>query len=395
MRRRGLFNYFFFERGFRKSGYFSVYRRKHSEFCKMEEDDESLMVIDKQILRRYEVIKKLGKGAYGIVWRAQDRLTGKLVALKKVFGAFQNVTDAQRTYREITFLRQLRSHPFIVGLIGVHRAENDVDIYLAFECLDTDVHAVIRAGILLDVHQRYILWQLLCALKYMHSAGVIHRDLKPSNILINSDASIKVADFGLSRAVNELAEDEQLTDYIATRWYRAPEILFGSSKYGTAIDMWAVGCIIAELVSGRPLFPGASTMDQLERVVAFTGMPNKEEIESMNCQMTETMLANLTFSRPKLILEEKLAGASPDAIDLIKKLCQFDPNKRPDAATCLMHPYLAAFHSESREVSSENPIKMALSDSKRHTIREYRNQIYKEAVTSPEKQGHGKRAFNL
>ena len=350
------------------------------------DDDDSIAVIDKNILKRYEIIKKLGKGAYGIVWRAQDRTTGKLVALKKVFGAFQNDIDAQRTYREITILRQLRMHPFIVGLVGVHRAENDDDIYLAFECLDTDVHAVIRAGILLDVHQRYIFWQLLCALKFMHSAGLIHRDLKPSNLLINSDASIKVADFGLSRAINDMGPDDQLTDYIATRWYRAPELLFGSSHYGPAIDMWACGCILYELVSGRPLFPGASTMDQLERVVSFTGMPNKEEIESMHCQMAETMLSNLTFSRPKLVLEEKLKNVDPNAIDLIKQLCQFNPEKRPTAAECLAHPYLAAFHSESREASFPTQVKMALSDSTKHSIREYKNQIYKEAVSRNERQ---------
>ncbi|EAY10933.1 CMGC family protein kinase [Trichomonas vaginalis G3] len=350
-----------------------------------DDNDSSIENLDKQILKRYEIIKKVGKGAYGIVWRAQDRVTGQLVALKKVFGAFQNVIDAQRTYREITLLRQLKSHPFIVGLLQVHRAENDNDIYLAFEFMDTDVHTVIHAGILLDVHQRYIFWQLLCALKFIHSAGVIHRDLKPSNMLIKSDSSIKVCDFGLSRCINDMHQDELLTDYIATRWYRAPEIIFGSSKYGPGIDMWAAGCILAELVSGRPLFPGASTMDQLERVISFTGMPNKEDIESMQCPMVETMLGNLTFSRPQLVLEERLSGADPDAIDLIKKLCQFNPNKRPTAEQCLAHPYLKAFHFESREVSSSVQVKMALSDATKHTIREYRNQIYKEAVSNPDR----------
>ncbi|EAY17376.1 CMGC family protein kinase [Trichomonas vaginalis G3] len=251
--------------------------------------------------------------------------------------------------------------------------------------MDTDVHTVIRAGILLDVHQRYIFWQLLCALKFIHSAGVIHRDLKPSNMLIKSDSTIKVCDFGLSRCINDMHKDELLTDYIATRWYRAPEILFGSSKYGPGIDMWAAGCILAELVGGRPLFPGASTMDQLERVISFTGMPNKEDIESMGCQMVETMLGNLTFSRPQLVLEERLSHADPNAIDLIKKLCSFNPNKRPSAEQCLAHPYLKDFHFESREVSSSIKVKMALCDANKHTIREYRNQIYKEAVTSPER----------
>jgi mitogen-activated protein kinase 15 len=209
-----------------------------------------------------------------------------------------------------------------VGFLGVHRAENDSDLYLVFECMETDVHGVIRAGILLDIHQRYIFWQLLCAMKYIHSAGLIHRDLKPSNILISSDCSIKVCDFGVSRTFNPDAASEPLTDYIATRWYRSPEVLFGSSNYGIGIDMWAMGCILAELVSGRPLFPGASTVDQLERIVSYTGPPSKSDIESMCSSFTETMLGNLTYSRPRMVLEEKLNGACPEAIDLVRKLIQ-------------------------------------------------------------------------
>lgn len=340
--------------------------------------------LDPQMLRRYEIISKVGKGAYGIVWRAVDKITHLQVALKKVFGAFQNPTDAQRSYREITLLKQLKSHPCIVGLLNVHRADNDLDLYLVFECMETDVHAVIRAGILLDIHQRYIFWQLLCALKYMHSAGLIHRDLKPSNMLINSDSSIKVCDFGLSRAISEDNSPENLTDYIATRWYRSPEILFGCTTYDFGIDMWAAGCILAELVSGRPLFPGASTMDQLERIISYTGPPSNEDIEAMNSSFTHTMLSNLSYSRPRLILEEKLSGAPPDAIDLIRKLLAFNPKDRPSAVECLAHPYVEKFHREAKEISAPNRIHMAIPDSQHATIREYRNQIYREAVTAPE-----------
>ncbi|KAH0787141.1 CMGC family protein kinase [Histomonas meleagridis] len=319
-----------------------------------------------------------------------DKQTQKVVALKKIFSAFQNATDAQRTYREITFLRQLRNHPCIVNLLAVHRAENDSDIYLVFECLETDVHAVIRAKILLDVHHRYIFWQLLCALKYIHSAGLIHRDIKPSNLLISSDASIKVCDFGLARAYNIDVPNDDLTDYIATRWYRAPEILFGSSSYTTAVDMWAAGCILAELVSGRPLFPGTSTMDQLERVIAFSGPPSATDIESMDSSFTQTMLSNLSYSKPRFVLEEKLEGAPSDAIDLIKQLIAFNPNNRPTAAQCLFHPYVAQFHNPAKEPLAKEMIKMALNDSERHSLREYRTQIYKEAVTPLE--GSGRRS---
>jgi mitogen-activated protein kinase 15 len=336
--------------------------------------------LDCQMLRRYEILHKIGKGAYGVVWRVMDKQTQQIVALKKAFGAFQNTTDAQRTYREITILRQLK-HPCLVGLLAVHKAENEQDIYMVFECMETDIHAVIRANILLDILHRYVCWQLLCALKYLHSAGVVHRDLKPSNILIKSDATIKLCDFGLARAIDDEDPPADLTDYIATRWYRAPEILFGSNQYTEAVDMWALGCIIAELVTGRPLFPGSDTMDQLERVVACTGPPSQDDIESMDSSFTQTMLSNLSYSRARVTLDDKMEGSPPDAIDLVRKLIAFNPNDRPSAAQCLAHPYVAQFHSPQKEKASEVKVMMALKDEDMHTIREYRNQIYREAVT--------------
>jgi mitogen-activated protein kinase 15 len=344
-------------------------------------EQDNIEALDRQILRRYEIMQKIGKGAYGVVWRVMDKQTQQVVALKKVFGAFQNATDAQRTYREITYLRQLREHPFIVGLLAVHRAENDTDLYLVFECMETDVHAVIRASILQDVHHRYIFWQLLCALKYIHSAGLMHRDLKPSNLLINSNASIKLCDFGLARMFGGEHAPEDLTDYIATRWYRAPEILFGSSTYTYGVDMWAAGCILAELVSGRPLFPGQSTMDQLERIIAYTGTPSREDIASMESSFTQTMLTSLSYTKARWSLEEKMDDVSRDALDLIKKLIVFKPQDRATADECLSHPYVAQFHAPHKEVSAPELIVMTLSDSEKHAIRDYRNQIYKEAVT--------------
>jgi mitogen-activated protein kinase 15 len=312
-----------------------------------------------------------------------DKSTQQVVALKKVFGAFQNTTDAQRTYREISFLRQLH-HPYIVDLLAVHRAENDADIYLVFCCMETDVHAVIRANILLDVHHRFIFWQLATALKFLHSGGLIHRDIKPSNLLINSDASIKLCDFGLARAWNASEPPEMLTDYIATRWYRAPEILCGSSSYTFAVDMWAAGCCLAELVSRRPLFPGQSTMDQLERIIAFTGPPSPKDIESMNASFTQTMLSNLSYTKPRCNLEEKLEGAPADAIDLVRHLICFNPSERYTAAQCLEHPFVQQFHDPAKETLSDAPIVLSLSETEKHSIRDYRSQIYREAVASPD-----------
>jgi mitogen-activated protein kinase 15 len=144
------------------------------------------------------------------------------------------------------------------------KAENNKDLYLVFDFMDTDLHAVIRAGILEEIHKKYIVYQILKSLKYMHTGELIHRDLKPSNILLNSECHVKVADFGLARSVAFNDEDGSppvLTEYVATRWYRAPEILLGSTKYTKAVDMWSVGCILGELIIGKAIFPGTSTLN--------------------------------------------------------------------------------------------------------------------------------------
>ena len=255
--------------------------------------------IDRHVLRRYEVVQKLGKGAYGIVWRATDKKTKDVVALKKIFDAFQNSTDAQRTFREVMFLQEMKGHEHIISLHNVLKADNDRDIYLVFEHMETDLHAAIRANILGDVHKQYIMWQALKALKFMHSANLLHRDMKPSNLLLNSDCLMKVADFGLARSFNIDGHDDDgdavFTDYIATRWYRAPEILLGSNKYSTAVDMWGAGCILGEILAGKPVFAGSSTIQQLELICGLVGKPqwNRAECERIS-MYTHNMLNDLS-----------------------------------------------------------------------------------------------------
>jgi mitogen-activated protein kinase 15 len=353
---------------------------------------DNLELIDRQILRRYEVHQRIGKGAYGVVWRVVDKQTQRVLALKKSYSAFQNLTDSERTYREITLLRQLTGHPNIVELVAVHRASDDRDIYLVFEFMEADLHRVIRAGLLVDVHHRFIFWQLLCALKYLHSAGVVHRDLKPANILIASDSRIKLCDFGLARAIGIAEPPNDCTDYVATRWYRAPECLFGASKYTTAVDMWAAGCILAEIVTGSPLFPGSSTMDQIERIVSLTGPPSQADINGIGSSLTETMLTNLCYSKPHLNLSEKMKRWPQEAVDLVGKLVLFNPNERLSAEECLGHPYVAQFHEPESEMAAREVVHMSLKDGEKHTVRDYRSQLYKEAVVPVE---GGKRKSRL
>ena len=195
--------------------------------------------------------------------------------------------------------------------------------------MDTDLHAVIRANILEEIHKQYIIYQVLKCLKYMHSAQLLHRDLKPSNLLLNSECHVKVADFGLARSLDVKDPDTipLLTDYVATRWYRAPEILLGSNKYTKGVDMWSMGCILAELLLGKPLFPGTSTLNQLERVMELIGKPTQEDIESFECPLAASMLEAIPPVKQKR-LRDVFPTASDDALDLLKKLMYFNPKKR-------------------------------------------------------------------
>ncbi|KAF6269714.1 hypothetical protein mRhiFer1_009693 [Rhinolophus ferrumequinum] len=236
--------------------------------------------VDHHVAQRYLIKRRLGKGAYGIVWKAVDRRTGQVVAIKKIFDAFRDKTDAQRTFREIMLLQEFGDHPNIIRLLDVIRAENDRDIYLVFEFMDTDLHAIICKGRLLkDIHKRYIFYQLLRATKFIHSGRVIHRDQKPSNILLDASCLVKLCDFGLARSLSDLPEGPEgqaLTEYVATRWYRAPEVLLSSSWYTPGVDMWSLGCILGEMLRGRPLFPGTSTLHQLELILNTIPPPSEE-----------------------------------------------------------------------------------------------------------------------
>ena len=278
----------------------------------------SVEEVDKHVLRKYEIQQKLGKGAYAVVFKAIDKKTKNVVALKKIFDAFQNATDAQRTFREIMYLQAMTGHENIIKLANVLKAENDKDIYLVFEYMETDLHAVIRANILEPVHKQFIVYQCLKALKYCHTGDLVHRDLKPANLLLNEECLLKMADFGLARSLHSMAKGEEsssvLTDYVATRWYRAPEILLGSVHYTYGVDMWSIGCILGELIGGKPMFPGTSTLNQLERVMEVSGRPTGD-LAAISPH-AETMIGNIPVAKQKP-LKELYPQASKDAIDLM------------------------------------------------------------------------------
>ncbi|KAI3358590.1 hypothetical protein L3Q82_014997 [Scortum barcoo] len=354
-------------------------------------ESSNVSEVEEHISLKYDIKKRLGKGAYGIVWKAVDRQTGEIVAVKKIFDAFRNRTDAQRTFREIMFLQEFGDHPNIVKLLNVVRAQNDKDIYLIFEYMDTDLHAVIKKGTLLkDIHKRYVMYQLFKAIKYLHSGNVIHRDQKPSNVLLDTDCVVKLCDFGLARSLNQIQEDSgnpALTEYVATRWYRAPEILLGSTRYTKGVDMWSLGCILGEMLLGKALFPGTSTINQIEKIMSAIPHPSPDDILAIKSEYGSSVIQRMLL-KPQVPLEDLLQqSVPPDALDLLKGLLVFNPDKRLSAEQALQHPYVARFHNPAKEPALNYDVVLPVDDDVQLSVVQYRNKLYEMMLERRTNQG--------
>ena len=246
----------------------------------------------------------------------------------------------------------------MLALVDVWCAESAEDfdeIYLVTELLDTDLHQIINSNQpLTDDHVQYFTYQILRALKYIHSANVLHRDLKPSNLLLNGNCDLKVCDYGLAR----VADPEEnhagfLTEYVATRWYRAPEVMLSWKNYTKAIDVWAVGCILAELLGRRPLFPGRDYLHQVGLILDVLGSPDDDDLASIGSDKARRYVRSLPH-KEKVPFDRLYPNASPDAIDLLEGLLTFNPAKRLTVEEALTHPYMAALHDPDDEPSAES-----------------------------------------
>ncbi|KAF8343161.1 CMGC/MAPK protein kinase [Cantharellus anzutake] len=233
----------------------------------------------------YQVLDAIGEGAYGIVCSAVHIPTGRKVAIKRIT-PFEHSLFALRTLREVKILKHFR-HENIINILDIlHPPSLDEfkEVYLIQELMETDLHRVIRTQELSDDHCQYFVYQTLRAIKALHSAEVLHRDLKPSNLLLNANCDLKLCDFGLARTSTQPTPEASsfLTEYVATRWYRAPEIMLNFKMYTKAIDMWSVGCILAEMISGKPLFPGRDYHHQLSLILDVLGTPSLDDFYAIH-----------------------------------------------------------------------------------------------------------------
>jgi len=286
-------------------------------------------------MEQYEKLEKVGEGTYGVVYKARDS-AGEVYALKTIRLESEDEGIPSTAIREISLLKELQ-HPNIVRLCDVIHTERKLT--LVFEFLDQDLKKLLDMcdGGLDFNTTRSFLYQLLRGVSYCHQHRVLHRDLKPQNLLINREGYLKLADFGLARAFG--IPVRSYTHEVVTLWYRAPDVLMGSRKYSTPVDIWSVGCILAEMVNGRPLFPGNTDQDQLIRIFKVLGTPNERswpavvdlpDWKSDYTQYEPQAWAGNTGIVPSL---------DSHGVDLITSMLQYDPNQRISARSAMEHSF--------------------------------------------------------
>ena len=399
--------------------------------------------IDWDVGSDYEITKQIGSGSYGMVCEALHLPTGEKVAIKRVSRIFDDLVDCKRLLREIAILRYL-NHPNVVRLRSICLPRDLTqfnELFLVLEHADSDLKKLIKSPVnLAEDHILLITYFILCGMKYIHSANILHRDLKPANILLNEDCQVKICDFGLARSISEtpkealsiniIEEDDppftrkpieiahttepsqtkvrklirqtkrEMTSHVVTRWYRAPELILLEKEYSKAIDVWSIGCIIAELcgmlkenaptfVDRRPLFPGnscfplspdshtkiraghpSSDSDQLNVIFEVIGTPSEDELGFIS---DSTSLAYLKSFHPRERKEFSYVypSSSPVLIQLMNSMLQFDPRRRIAVEQVLKNSYFDEVRDISTETEAEIPADFEFEDMLEQARSEY------------------------
>jgi serine/threonine protein kinase len=329
---------------------------------------------------RYHLERVIGRGSYGLVCSAKDKQTNKLVALKKNIDIFPRVvsnrTVVKKTRSLLTqkrMLRELRvlmhlNHPNIVSLKEViaPTSFNDFgDVYLITDLMEADMRAILSSNQpLSEQHVKYFVYQMLSALAYMHSADILHRDLKPENVLLNADCELRLCDFGLSRGIDFEVDPTMSTNYVQTRWYRAPELLLDFPTVTKQIDVWSVGCIFGELLGRKVMFQGSSTPNQLTRIIKMLGKPMPEDIKGSRSGVE--FVSNLpgeTFHGDSRWTSRAFPQVSQLAADLLYQMLHFNPEKRITALDALKHPYFSDLYDPNEVILCPTKFDFSFEDS--------------------------------
>ncbi|XP_035015981.2 STKc_p38 domain-containing protein isoform X1 [Hippoglossus stenolepis] len=334
---------------------------------------------------RYATLRSVGSGAYGTVCSATDQKTKEKVAIKKLHRPFQSLIHAKRAYRELRLLRHIQ-HENVICLLDVFTPDSTLEkfttFYLVMPLVAQDLSHIMKRRRLTIRIITYLFYQLLRGLKYIHSAGIIHRDLKPGNLAVNENCELKILDFGLARQT-----ESEMTGYVVTRWYRAPEIIFNWMHYSQtgdeiillypvivssiaavscdkilnvtvsllsslSVDVWSAACILAEMITGQVLFPGHDSIDQLKKILRLTGTPDSSLVQKMQSKDAQSYVQGLPPQKKKNF-KDVFPSMDENAVDLLEGMLLLDPETRLTAKQGLPHPFLAEYHDPESEPDSE------------------------------------------
>lgn len=351
---------------------------------------------------RYSFLRTVGSGAYGVVISAQDSKKDRSVAIKMVPRAFNDEVDAKRILREIKLMKHL-NHENIVSILDMtpptaKYLDDYDDVYIVIDLMETDLHRIIYSKQTLSIdHVQYFVYQMLRGMKYIHSANIIHRDLKPSNLLVNSNCDLKICDFGLARGIRgegDMSDETTpngsmlLTEYVVTRWYRAPEIMLACNEYSKPVDVWSMGCIFAELILRKPYFPGDDYIDQVRvdrnvsSIVLLFHSPSltlqfpqltiiaeklgklpEHDMDFITSEKAKRFMRKLPDKTPASFARQ-FPGTPRNALDLIRRMLHIHPKKRITVDDALAHPFFSQLHSPQDEPSAPTPFDFSFEKEK-------------------------------